>query len=348
MIRPMPVDQHRDHDNHDPPRPPGPPDHDMPQAPDNPPDQPHPPDVPMPQAALLHQHTFLFSLAFTQTRRSCNSCKNLYSRGCSQFPSRVTDVLTPPSQPAQPTVVVPTPKPRDSPLPPQPEDEDDDMSSEHKQPTKKHKRKQEDDSPRNRQSQPASASDHPLLPIASTGPSIPPQQPTGPSASPGPPDPKVDQDDTEEEEKSQAPLTRRERRYPDEDSDLGTLEQMKRFGHSSHMTKNICSNTGSFTVSRDINNQPIIQSAETNTNFSFFAHIQLRHNYDIRSVCHGLTDDDRAILTLYTQRQESLKASTTQQLIGKKRKAATQSEIRAYNKQILPAKLLECKILVRQ
>ena len=38
MIRPMPVDQHGDHDNRDPPRPPGPPDHDMQQAPHDPPD----------------------------------------------------------------------------------------------------------------------------------------------------------------------------------------------------------------------------------------------------------------------------------------------------------------------
>ena len=49
------------------------------------------------------------------------------------------------------------------------------------------------------------------------------------------------------------------------------------------------------------------------------------------------------MLTLYTKRQESLKASTTQQPIGKKRKEATQQEIRAYTKQFLEAKQLERK-----
>ena len=193
-------------------------------------------------------------------------------------------------------------------------------------------------SPRNRQSQPASSSDHPLLPIASTVPSIPQ---TGPSASPALPDPNVDQ----EEEESGTTDSQRTRRYTDEDSDLVVDEAL--WTQLTHDQK-ICSNTGSFTVPRDINNQPVslltVQSAEIDTNFSFFAHTrQLRREYNIESVCHGLPDDDRAILTLHTQRQESLKAPTTQQLIGKKGKEATQSEIRAYDKQFLEAKLLQRK-----
>ena len=46
---------------------------------------------------------------------------------------------------------------------------------------------------------------------------------------------------------------------------------------------------------------------------------------------------------LYSSKQESLKASSTSALIGKKRKEATATEIRAYQKQFLEAKQLECK-----
>ena len=56
-----------------------------------------------------------------------------------------------------------------------------------------------------------------------------------------------------------------------------------------------------------------------------------------------MTDDDRALLVLYSSKQESLKASSTSALIGKKRKEATATEIRAYQKQFLEAKQLECK-----
>ena len=56
-----------------------------------------------------------------------------------------------------------------------------------------------------------------------------------------------------------------------------------------------------------------------------------------------MTDDDRALLVLYSSKQESLKASSTSVLIGKKRKEATATETRAYQKQFHEAKLLECK-----
>ena len=62
-----------------------------------------------------------------------------------------------------------------------------------------------------------------------------------------------------------------------------------------------------------------------------------------RSESCGLTDDDRAFLVLYSSKQESLKASSTSALIGKKRKEATATEIRACQKQFLEAKQLECK-----
>ena len=48
-------------------------------------------------------------------------------------------------------------------------------------------------------------------------------------------------------------------------------------------------------------------------------------------------------IVLYSSKQESLKASSTSALIGKKRKEATATEIRAYQKQFLEAKQLECK-----
>ena len=57
-------------------------------------------------------------------------------------------------------------------------------------------------------------------------------------------------------------------------------------------------------------------------------------------LCKNMTDDDRALLVLYSSKQESLKASA---LIGKKRKEATATEIKAYQKQFLEAKQLECK-----
>ena len=121
---------------------------------------------------------------------------------------------------------------------------------------------------------------------------------------------------------------------------------MKHAGHSS-LKQKVCSNTGSFTVPRDIEDRPsslhAMPSAEVYNNFSFFAHTRQHDKYDVESVCHGLNDDDRAMLTLYTERQESRKASNTQQLIGKKRKEATQQEIRAYTKPFLEAKQLECK-----
>ena len=60
-------------------------------------------------------------------------------------------------------------------------------------------------------------------------------------------------------------------------------------------------------------------------------------------LCKNMTDDDRALLVLYSSKQEPLKASSTSILIGKKRKEATATETRACQKQFLEAKLLECK-----
>ena len=87
---------------------------------------------------------------------------------------------------------------------------------------------------------------------------------------------------------------------------------MKLSGHSSHMTR-------------------------VYNNFSFFVRPRQNNKHDVESVRHGLNNDGRAMLTLCSERQESLKASTTQQLIGKKRKEAT-TESRVHRKQSLEAK----------
>ena len=74
-----------------------------------------------------------------------------------------------------------------------------------------------------------------------------------------------------------------------------------------------------------------------------FSHQKYTDQNYVDQLCKNMTDDDRALLVLYSSKQESLKASSTSALIGKKRKEATAMEIRAYQKQFHEAKLLECK-----
>ena len=49
----------------------------------------------------------------------------------------------------------------------------------------------------------------------------------------------------------------------------------------------------------------------------------------LERLCKNMTDDDVHFLVLYSSKQESLKASSTSVLIGKKRKEATATETRA-------------------
>ena len=58
-----------------------------------------------------------------------------------------------------------------------------------------------------------------------------------------------------------------------------------------------------------------------------------------------MTDDPctLSLVLIQARIQESLKASSTSVLIGKKRKEATATETRAYQKQFHESKLLECK-----
>ena len=74
-----------------------------------------------------------------------------------------------------------------------------------------------------------------------------------------------------------------------------------------------------------------------------FSHQKYTDKDHVDRLCKNMTDDDRALLVLYSSKQESLKASSTSALTGKKRKGATATETKAYQKQFLEAKHLECK-----
>ena len=148
----------------------------------------------------------------------------------------------------------------------------------------------------------------------------------------------TDQEDGDSED------SQRTRSYDDHQADL-ILDE----AHWSLMTaeQKICANTGSFTVPRDIEGNPVLLGRVKGT-FSpsprcGFSHQKYTDQNHVDQLCKNMTDDDRALLVLYSSKQESLKASSTSALIGKKRKEATATEIRAYQKQFLEAKQLECK-----
>ena len=71
-----------------------------------------------------------------------------------------------------------------------------------------------------------------------------------------------------------------------------------------------------------------------------FSQQKCTHKNHVDQLRKNMTDDDRALLVLYSSRQESLKASTASALIGKKRKEATATKIRDYQKQFLEARML--------
>ena len=139
----------------------------------------------------------------------------------------------------------------------------------------------------------------------------------------------TDQEDRDSED------SQRTRSYDDHQADL-VLDE----AHWSLMTAE--QNTGSFTVPRDIEGNPVLLGRVKGT-FSpsprcGFSHQQYTDQNHVDQLCKNMTDDDRALLVLYASKQESLKASSTSALIGKKRKEATATEIRAYQKQFLEAK----------
>ena len=109
----------------------------------------------------------------------------------------------------------------------------------------------------------------------------------------------------------------------------------------------LCSNTGSFTVPRYIDASPVDlktvpSCADFLTPSSYMAQKKrqlLRKNYaDIREVYSGITEEDKAFLTLYQSQEDKFSY-----LVGKKRKEATQQEKRQFAKQFLEAKQAECK-----
>ena len=116
---------------------------------------------------------------------------------------------------------------------------------------------------------------------------------------------------------------------------------MKHIGHMTAEQKN----TGSFTVPRDIEGNPVLRVKGTSNPSPRcgFSHQKYTDQNHVDQLCKNMTDDDRALLVLYSSKQESLKASSTSALIGKKRKEATATEIKAYQRQFLEAKQLECK-----
>ena len=148
----------------------------------------------------------------------------------------------------------------------------------------------------------------------------------------------TDQEDGDSED------SQRTRSYDDHQADL-VLDE----AHWSLMTaeQKICANTGSFTVPRDIEGNPVLLGRVKGTFIPSprcgFSHQKYTDQNHVDQLCKNMTDDDRALLVLYSSKQESLKASSTSALIGKKRKEATATEIRAYQKQFLEAKQLECK-----
>ena len=109
----------------------------------------------------------------------------------------------------------------------------------------------------------------------------------------------------------------------------------------------ICANTGSFTVRRGIEGNPVFLGQVRGTfkpsNRCGFSHQKYTDKDHADRLCKNMTDDDRALLVLYSSKQESLKASPTSALIGKERKDATATETKAYQKQFLEAKHLKCK-----
>ena len=148
----------------------------------------------------------------------------------------------------------------------------------------------------------------------------------------------TDQEDGDSED------SQRTRSYDDHQADL-VLDE----AHWPLMTaeQKICASTGSFTVPRDIEGNPVFLGRVKGTLIPSprcgFSHQKYTDQNHVDQLCKNMTDDDLALLVLYSSKQESLKASSTSALIGKKRKEATATEIRAYQKQFLEAKQLECK-----
>eukprot|EP00435_Cladocopium_sp_Y103_P052048 s3265_g16.t1 len=108
----------------------------------------------------------------------------------------------------------------------------------------------------------------------------------------------------------------------------------------------ICSNTASFSVPRLIDGSPIqvgsvASSSSIGMSYSVLSERQRsksrKFRSDIIEEYHGITDEDKAFMTLYSVTDKFA------YLVGKKRKEATQQEKRELAKQFLDAKKAECQ-----
>ena len=122
----------------------------------------------------------------------------------------------------------------------------------------------------------------------------------------------------QDREEDESEDSQRTRQYDDQEADL-VLDE----AHWSLMTSDqkICANTGSFTVARDIEGNPVLLGRVKGTfkpsNRCGFSHQKHTDKDHVDRLCKNMTDDDRALLVLYLSKQESLKASTTSARIGR-------------------------------
>ena len=150
-----------------------------------------------------------------------------------------------------------------------------------------------------------------------------------------------------DQEEDESEDSQRTRQYDDQEADL-VLDE----AHWSLMTSDqkICANScqqNPLRFRKHIEGNPFLLGQVKGTfkpsNRCGISHQKYIDKDHVDRLCKNMTDDDRALLVLYSSKQESLNASSTSALIGKRRKEATATETKAYQRQFLEAKHLECK-----
>ena len=193
--------------------------------------------------------------------------------------------------------------------------------------------------------------------------SFPPASSSTSTSQPSPKPPEDTAEDSEEDDDNQQPASGTpilptqddqsddEYHSQDEDDSDDTVDYHDLFieddVHWSMLTQEqkICSNTGSFTVPRLIDNTPIDVSAVPSSSKVFTTEaVTTAGQRNVRKKCYAdivedykISEDDSAFLTLYQSTEKFA------HLVGKKRKEATQQEKRQMAKQFLEAKKAECK-----
>ena len=190
--------------------------------------------------------------------------------------------------------------------------------------TKKKKPDQQEEEDDDRQDPDASAS----------GPNLPLAEPS---------EPEEEEEDSNETDENTTPAQTED---SDETIDYGDLYVDDSQWSWLSMEQKLCSNTGSFTVPRYIDGSRVNiketpSHADFVTSYSVIAERKrenFRRNFsDIKEVYSGITEEDKAYLTLYQSEDKFA------HLVGKKRKEATQQERRQLAKQFLEAKQAEVK-----